>query len=380
MISACRRSRLLDCRTIKQSEKEASISSGRERLNNQWIRWIEAEKRKRLGLSIYIFDCQFAALLQRQPYISKAETVNTALPCDSVYWEAPNAQAWKLSLGPADTPPSTYHLPTLSSILLGKELKDTMYFPPLDSFSRLFYVYIIHTHIFEWRQAVCMLNSTGLRDTPVSFAPEHLGEGLLDRQRWLLGALATWSEVYGAVPTIDLRSTAQQMGGRLLHHLGYLALTINFADLYVVAGRSGSQEDIELATESIRNRLLADRSYMILDHAFQMLNVALEVVQMPAVRQCSFEVAVCLFMGGLTCWAVRNVPHQTEFNACLVWLQQHQFVGERRFSQSADPTADGHTVLMQKTEYVITALRSLRFLGFASIFASVLEKLNYDRP
>lgn len=364
---------------MKPSSQTPDTATGKERLNTQWIRWIEAETRKRLGLSIYIYDCQFAALLQRQPYISKAETVNTALPCDSVYWEAPTAQAWKLSLGPADIPPSVYHLPTLSSILLGKELMDTMYFPPLDSFSRLFYIYVVHTHIFEWRQAVCMLNSTGLRDTPVSFAPEQLGEGLLDRQRWLLGALNTWSEVYGAVPTVDLRSTAQQMGGRLLYHLGYLALTINFADLYVVAGRSGLQEDIDIATESIRNRLVADKSYTVLGHAFQMLEVAFEVVALPAVRQCSFEVAVSLFMGGLTCWAVRNVPQEPELDRCLVWLQQHRFVEERRPSQSSQELRDGQAILVDTTQHVITALRSLRFLGFAAIFTSVLEKLNYDQ-
>lgn len=364
---------------MKPSTQESGTASGRERLNDSWTRWIEAEGRKRLGLSIYIYDCQFAALLQRQPYISKAETVNTALPCDSVYWEAPTAQAWKLSLGPADTPPSVYHLPTLSSVLLGKELMDTMYFPPLDSFSRLFYVYVVHTHIFEWRQAVCMLNSTGLRDTPVSFAPEQLGEGLLDRQRWLLGALDTWSEVYGTVPTVDLRSTAHQMGGRLLYHLGYLALTINFADLYVVAGRSALQADIDLATESIRNRLVADKSYTILGHAFQMLEVAFEVVALPAVRQCSFEMAVSLFMGGLTCWAVRNVTQRPELDSCLVWLKQHRFIGERRLSQNGEEARDGYSTLTDTTQHVIVALKSLRFLGFAAIFASVLEKLNDDQ-
>ena len=75
-----------------------------------------------------------------------------------------------MMLGPAPTPPSAYHLPTLSSILLEREEPyGDMFIPPLDGFSRTFYAYVLHTHIYEWRQNVCMLNSNGLTGAILSF-------------------------------------------------------------------------------------------------------------------------------------------------------------------------------------------------------------------
>lgn len=376
LVSACRRSHLLDCLRGRRHDRKLTAIYGQEKLYQSWLGWIEMERRKRLGISIYILDCQFAALLQRQPYISKAETINTALPCGSTYWEAATAQTWKLHLGPAEIPPSVYYLPTLTSILLGKELPDMMVFPSIDSFSRLFYVYVVHTHIFEWRQAVCMLNSTGLKDIPVSFAPEHLGEGLLDRQRWLVGALNTWLEAYGSVDALNGGVTAQDTGGRLLYHLGHLALSISFSDLHVMVGRSGLQEDISIAAESLRNRLMADQSCNILSHAFQMLDLAFNMVERGQAQQCSFEVAICLFMGGLICWAVHHMSQAPELTGYLVWLQQHRPPGDQdRHSASPNTTNNEQSPLMQKVQNTIVALRSLPFIGFASIFASVLEKL-----
>ena len=378
LVSACRRSGLLDCRSGVHQNQKTMPKYGQESLNSSWIQWIEMETRRRLGLSIYILDCQFAALLRHQPYISKAETTNTALPCPSIYWDAAPVPGWKLLLRPADIPPSIYHLPTSTSILLGKELPNTMKFPPIDDFSRLFYVYIIHTHIFEWRQAVCMLNSTGLKDTPVSFGPEHLGEGLLDRQGWLFGALDTWLEAYGSGLAPNSRTTTEDLGGCLLYHLGHLALSINFSDLHLVAGRSRSQEDISLAGKSLRNRLMADKSFKILHHTFQMLEVAFDVLANGQAQQCSFEIGVCLFMGGLICWGVHHMPQAPELTAHLAWLQQRHSLGDQNtYSGSTTSGSDAQSILMQKIQSVILALRSLPYLGFASIFTSVLEKLCY---
>lgn len=52
LVTACRRSRLLDCRPSARIEPEQR--SGRSQLDASWLAWIETEKRKRLGLSIYV--------------------------------------------------------------------------------------------------------------------------------------------------------------------------------------------------------------------------------------------------------------------------------------------------------------------------------------
>lgn len=58
-------------------------------------------------LTFQIFDCQYPALFNNQPYVSKAETTNCVFPCPEEYWEAPAAETWKMLLGPAQMPPST---------------------------------------------------------------------------------------------------------------------------------------------------------------------------------------------------------------------------------------------------------------------------------
>jgi hypothetical protein len=64
---------------------------------------------------VQIFDCQYPALFNNQPYVSKAETTNCVFPCPEEYWEAPNAESWKMLLGPADMPPSTYAMSLIQS-------------------------------------------------------------------------------------------------------------------------------------------------------------------------------------------------------------------------------------------------------------------------
>jgi len=96
-------------------EVEAYQRPGVSPLQAVWLAWVETEKRKRLGLSVYIFDCQYPALFNNQPYVSKAETTNCVFPCPEEYWEAPNAESWKMLVGPADMPPSTYAMPFIQS-------------------------------------------------------------------------------------------------------------------------------------------------------------------------------------------------------------------------------------------------------------------------
>lgn len=51
LVTACRRSRLLDCRPAPRGEEQ---NPTRSQYDSGWMSWIETEKRKRLGLSIYV--------------------------------------------------------------------------------------------------------------------------------------------------------------------------------------------------------------------------------------------------------------------------------------------------------------------------------------
>jgi hypothetical protein len=54
LIVACRRCRLLDCRPIDVAYPPNRSLFDERRMNEVWTRWITAEKRKRLGLSVYV--------------------------------------------------------------------------------------------------------------------------------------------------------------------------------------------------------------------------------------------------------------------------------------------------------------------------------------
>ncbi|KAJ5632038.1 hypothetical protein N7490_008377 [Penicillium lividum] len=301
----CRRSRLLDCRKIQISSSQSLSGQGRKAVGEKWMEWVQDEQRKRLGLSIYILDCQVAAFFQRQPYLSKAETVNAALPCSDTFWNAPTAWAWKALLGPADIPPSTYFLPTLTSILLYRQIPDVLPFPPLDDFCKTLYAYVLHTHVFEWRQTICMLNPTGILSSPLSLAPENIGSSLKERGIWLEECLANWATFYGDGGQADpIDRNRKNFSGILLYHLAVLAVRINFSDLNIVAGRSGSEEDIELAEQSLRNWLQEERAQVILDGTIQMMKAAHETIAAGDAQQSCFELAICLFISGLVFWAL----------------------------------------------------------------------------
>ena len=54
LVTACRRSRLLDCRPSASVEIQTYLRPGVSQLEATWLAWAETEKRKRLGLSIYV--------------------------------------------------------------------------------------------------------------------------------------------------------------------------------------------------------------------------------------------------------------------------------------------------------------------------------------
>lgn len=54
LVTACRRSRLLDCRPSARVEIGRFLQPGISHMQAAWLAWVETEKRKRLGLSIYV--------------------------------------------------------------------------------------------------------------------------------------------------------------------------------------------------------------------------------------------------------------------------------------------------------------------------------------
>ncbi|KAJ5753426.1 uncharacterized protein N7511_007579 [Penicillium nucicola] len=329
-----------------------------------------------------MFDCQVAAFFQRQPYISKAEMINAALPCSETFWNASTAWAWKALLGPADIPPSTYFLTTLTTILLYNETT-VLPFPPLDEFCRTLYAYVLHSHVFEWRQTICMLNPTGLISSPLSLAPQNIGSSLQERQRWLEICLGNWNSNYGngsQNTTNDRKSSS----GILLYHLAMLALHINFSDLHIVAGRSGSEDDIGLAEQSLRNWLQNDRALVILNRTMQMLDTAWDAIAAGDAQRNSFELAICLFMSGLTCWAMSrfgspNLMLALQQSAVPLFSKTPRGDGYRSRHQDEQTRNDpeslaGESSLLFQVADARDGLRALKCHRIAVAFGDILDR------
>lgn len=277
-----------------------------------------------------------------------------------------------MMLGPAPTPPSAYHLPTLSSILLEREENyGDMFFPPLDGFSRTFYAYVLHTHIYEWRQNVCMLNSNGLTGSILSFVPDDIGIGLKQHKAWLSNALEVWREHYSCPTACDHSSVDHIQTGALLHHLGDLALRISFSDLYMLAKRSATADDLSSATEAICNTLAMDQECSILNRTFSMIELASNVRSLDEYSFCGYELAVTLFIGGLLLWTTHHLRHRQEITAAMEWVGQ-RFGTE---THSGSSLASGDATIVSKLQDAISVLRSIHSVGYASLLASVLEKL-----
>jgi hypothetical protein len=323
-----------------------------------------------------------AALFQRQPYISKAETVNAALPCSEIFWNAPTAWAWKALLGPAEIPPSTYFLTTLTTILLHNEVPGVLPFPALDDFCKTFYAYVLHTHVFEWRQTICMLNPTGLITSPVSLAPENIGVALQERRNWLERCLTNWASFYGdgSQAKSDDRNS-KNSSGILLYHLANLAIRLNFSDLHIVAGRSGSDADIGLAVQSLRNWLQRERAQSIFTCNSQMLNSAHEAIAAGDSQRSGFELAVSFFMGGLISWAL------SRFGSCDSMtihlndsrtsdLPRAELGGNDDGNQrSAENSSEAVNLLLDQVAGARDGLRTVTCIRLAASFGEILDRL-----
>jgi len=89
----------------------------------------------------------------------------------------------------------------------------------------------------------------------------------------------------------------------LLHHLGYIALDVSLSDIHLIAGRSTNLHDSSFAEENLKywaNSEIVDNT---MSHVYQMLELAHFCVENGTAVQSSFEVSVCLFTGGMVCWA-----------------------------------------------------------------------------
>ncbi|CAD6443402.1 9c00934b-a060-4ffd-be6f-0b6ba9a40e9b [Sclerotinia trifoliorum] len=317
LITASRRARLLDCRPISRVQLDPSSLPRSSPQEIEWFSWIETEKRKRLGLSIYILDCQYASLFNVQPYISRAETTNCAFPCPEQHWEAPSPQAWKILLGPAEIPPATYYLQALNGILLHKWTKPPPPFISTTVFGKNLVLYGIHTLIFDWRSSVSMLNPTGLMGTAGNHALD-IGAGLLSKRKWLIDALDSWNECYGG------SSGEHSIAGRLLCALGYVSLDVSLSDVHLMAGRSSSRQDCEFAAVNLRYWANSDIVSGTMKHVYGMLNLSYECIRIRdengvdgvlgtmglggrRSEEASYEIALCLFTGGLVCWVYKEL-------------------------------------------------------------------------
>ncbi|KAL4748227.1 fungal-specific transcription factor domain-containing protein [Aspergillus terricola var. indicus] len=343
LVTACRRCRLLDCR-LKPSPDAETSPSMRARLHQSWQSWIRTEQRKRLALSIYanqLFDLQFPALFLNQPYISKAETVNLLLPCHETFWEAPSAAAWKVLLGPAAIPPSTYFMVPLDTCLLYPATKREPPYAPIDSFGKTMLMYALFTHIFEWRQSLNIVLHSAFIRGPEGTGP---GEGLMEREKWLRDGLAAWLDSYH-------RDQNSQTGpapdaALLLHYLAGVHLDINVSDLHLFAGRSGLSEDIDLAENSLRRWCVSPDSARTMLNVYQMLEIAYRIIKGSREHQCGFEIAAALFTGGLMCWMYAKLGGQ------------------------GPPTAPVASQINQASN----ALREISCWGICSNFAQILER------
>lgn len=317
--------RLLDCRPSAKGDIERFQREGLTLTEATWTAWIETEKRKRLGLCIYVrcFLSLTWALLTHVRYLTansqrclttshtsakrKRQTASSLAQrsiglrrlrtngkCSSARLMH-RLQRWYSNIYIVSLLMlSRYYLHALNSCLLRKFVKPT---PPVaktgGEIGKLILLYALHTHIFEWRQSTSMLNPTGLMGT---FGTSRIpvSEGLKERRKWLQDALDSWGDCYGATANVS---------ATLLHKLAYISLDVSLSDMHLVAGRSNNTNDGDFAEENLKhwaNSAMADST---MNHVYTMLDICHSAVNSGTVPESSFEVAVCLFTGGIICWA-----------------------------------------------------------------------------
>jgi len=94
----------------------------------------------------------------------------------------------------------------------------------------------LHHHIWEFRSQLSVYQSINVvstlwRPDENEFSPD-LGHGFEGRRRWLEDALDAWRDEY-----YDHRDRSpMSISGKVLYHLGHIALRVHLRDLYAASG------------------------------------------------------------------------------------------------------------------------------------------------
>jgi hypothetical protein len=227
-----------------------------------------------------------------------------------------------------------------------------------------------------------MLNPTGLLTSPISLAPENIGSSLQERRNWLECCLKNWASWYGdgnQAESGDHRSKSSS--GILLYHLASLALHLNFSDLHIVAGRSGSDADIGLAVQSLRNWLQGERVQKIFVCNSQMLNAAHEAIAAGDAQKSGYELAISLFMGGLTSWAMSRFGSHNFMTAHLNdsgtsgVSRTEPNSDQNRDQLSAEESPQAVNFLFEQVAGARDGLHAVRCVRLAVSFGEILDRL-----
>jgi len=73
--------------------------------------------------------------------------------------------------------------------------------------------------------------------------------------------------------------------------------------MHLVAGRSSNNNDASFAGENLKYWANSDIADSTMSHIYTMLELCHHCINIGAVADSSYEVAVCLFTGGMVCWA-----------------------------------------------------------------------------
>ncbi|KAH8805797.1 hypothetical protein F5884DRAFT_679548 [Xylogone sp. PMI_703] len=264
--------------------------------------------------SVLILDSQYPALFNNQGYISKAETTNCSFPCAEEFWEAPTAEDWKRLVGPnASEPPTVFYLHALNSCLLSKYLKNPPPYPQLTEFGKIFLLYALHTHVFEWRQSTIMYNPTGIKGILDNLS-YTIGRSLLERRKWLSDTFDTWCDAYQTPETTP--------AAMILLHLAYISLDVSLSDLHLMAGRSSSPHDQLFSQGNLTQWANSEDAISTIGHVYSMLNICHQCIASGFVAENSFEITVGLFTGGLVCWAYGQFRHGVSVEECMLQVSK----------------------------------------------------------
>lgn len=140
-----------------------------------------------------------------------------------------------------------------------------------------------------------MLNPTGLMGTFGHSAAHEQLEYLKHQRGRLLNALDSWQECYQTPNT--------SAAALLLWHLGYISADVSLSDMHLAAGRSVNRHDSNFAEVNLKHWANGSLSDGTMNHVFTMLEICHQVIALRRQGHCSYEVAVCLFTGGIVCWA-----------------------------------------------------------------------------